>query len=419
MTSTPAPQGICDPQLPQNRDHVVVGALLPLSNPGAIRRGIAMQVALNIAMKDVNDAGGVHGKPVRLITYDSAGLPSRGETFAKRLIEQDCARVIVGIYHNNVALAVRDVAADSGVPLIIAHASQDEITEGFPREVFRVAPTDRMVGEADGEWLASVGDYNGDGTRAVLLVVESSNYGKRQAAIAEEWIPGFAFEVSTLYAELPTTDFSPIVARILNMERFPDVLLIHMRNPLALELQKQLMDAGIGPHKETVLVNGAAALVGGEFWQKLPEGAGTVVRVAHPWVSSASELGLTFAADYARYAGGWPETYAFHAYDALRLAVDAMNRASSLDPYAIILALEQSDIDLAGGHYSFPYQSENLPDGSKVPASFWHQVIEPPLLFLEYDIPERRAEEAPLLWPRPRAATAVDEPVAEESDAGE
>ena len=77
-----------------------------------------MQTALNIAVTELNDGGGISGKPVRLITYDSAGMPARGAEFAERLITQDCAVGLVGIYHDDVALAVAEVAQEYGVPLI-------------------------------------------------------------------------------------------------------------------------------------------------------------------------------------------------------------------------------------------------------------------------------------------------------------
>ena len=66
-----------------------------------------MQTAINIAVTDINEQGGIHGVPLRLVTYDSAGTPERSAQFAERLILLDCAVGIVGLYHNGDAMAAR------------------------------------------------------------------------------------------------------------------------------------------------------------------------------------------------------------------------------------------------------------------------------------------------------------------------
>ena len=58
-------------------DTIRVGGLGPLSAPGTVVGGIAMQFAMNLAVQDVNEAGGVLGKPLELIFADTEGLPER------------------------------------------------------------------------------------------------------------------------------------------------------------------------------------------------------------------------------------------------------------------------------------------------------------------------------------------------------
>lgn len=385
---------LCD----EPTDTIVIGAILPLSSPGAMRNGFAMQTALNIALNDINTIGGIGDRRVQLITYDSAGIPTRGAKFAERLIVEDCAVAIVGLYHNNVALAVRDVAQKYGVPLVLAEPAADPLTAGEPAEVFRIAPTGSMVSSMDAEWLAEVGDYNEDGELLAVMVVPDSNHGQLQAEQAEALMPEYGIQVKTLIADLPTVDFSPIIARIVAMEMAPDALFIKIYDDSALDLQRQLLDAGIGPEKGTIIVTTPAALDDENFWSRLPDGEKTVVQQVGPWPSTVTPMGALFVTNYMRYFDRWPERYAFSAYDAFMIAADAIGRADSLAGEDIVTALEATEVEFASGLYYFPYVDRTPPDTS-TPEFMWHQWPDVQTLFLEYVEPMQSAEQMSVIWP--------------------
>jgi len=79
---------------------------------------------------------------------------------------------------------------------------------------------------------------------------------------------------------------------------------------------------------------------------------------------------------------------------------DAIKRSGSTDGKAIVAALEDTDIELAQGHYSFRYGSKNpLPADGKVPKYMWHQWADPPLLVLQYFEAKQPGDQAAVLWP--------------------
>lgn len=380
-------------------DSIVIGAILPLSSPGAMRSGFAMQTALNIAVNDINAVGGVQGRQIELVTYDSAGIPSRGAKFAERLILHDCARAIVGLYHNNVAIAVRDVAATYGIPLILAEPNADGLTGKEAAELFRIVPAKSMVDSMDARWLAEVGDYNQDGELTAVVIAADTSHGQEQAEQAGYWMPEFGIDVKTLVADLPTQDFSPVIARIVDMEMAPDALFIKVRGEPALAIQRQLLDAGIGPDKGTIIVTDEVALDDEHFWAVMPDGAGTVVKQIGPWPSTATALGHLFAVSYMRTFERWPERYAFAAYDALMLAADAMERSTTLTPPDILAALAAADIELAAGRYYFLDGEEDASSHSYVSDLLWGQWPDVQTLFLEYKEPLQPAEQMSVIWP--------------------
>jgi branched-chain amino acid transport system substrate-binding protein len=390
-------------------DEVVIGALLPLSRPGAILTGFAMQTALTLAAEEINGAGGIAGKPLRLIPYDTGNSPEQAVYFAERLIQLDCAALLIGGHPNAVALAVKEVARQHGIPLIVPVVSADEVTADAQPEVFRIWPTFTMMAQMPAQWLTEVGDYNGDGVHFAVFIGENSSEVSNHIAAAEQWLQQVGIGHTTLAVDLPASDFSPVIARIVALEHVPDAIFIYVSGDAALALQQQVLNAGIGPSQQTLIVSTMQAQRDMAFWQQVPSGVFTVMPKLGPWPTTVTPLGAQFAERYRTYFDRWPEAQAFAAYDALHLAADAITRAESLAPDALIRALEATDIELAAGHYTFPYGSANPPDGRTVPAFAWHQWLAAPLLYLQYSVPNQPAYEAAVIWPA--ALRTVDTPV--------
>ena len=398
VTSEP-PDFTCPPTNLSSANEVVLGALLPFSKPGAMQRGFAMQTAFSIAVEDINARGGIHGKPVRLITYDDSGDPVRAVGLAERLLREDCASLLVGVYHSEVARAVKEVVHQYGIPIIFSEPHIDALTEGQYPEVFRIGPTSTMYAQMPGKWLAKVGDYNGDDAHLAVIVGENSPHGEEQVNATQDWLSEYGFTGHSVLVDLPSTNFSSVIARIVALDKLPDAIFIQLAGETAFDLQRQILGAGLAPKKGTLIVNNATILNDQRYWQQVPDGVYTVATQIGPWPSTVTALGKQFAIAYQQYFDRWPERYAFGAYDAVQLAADAIDRAGSLDPLALIAALETADIELASGHYQFPYNSKNPPDGDKVPAYLWHQWLNPQLLYLQYSEPDQAGTEAAVIWP--------------------
>src|SRR5476651_2091245 len=77
------------------QEPIKIGAFLSVTG-GAAFLGDPEQKTLELYVERVNAAGGVLGRKLQLVTYDSAGDAEKARTFAKRLIEQDKVDVIIG-----------------------------------------------------------------------------------------------------------------------------------------------------------------------------------------------------------------------------------------------------------------------------------------------------------------------------------
>ena len=357
-----------------------------------------MQAAFDIAIKDVNAGGGILGKPVRIVVQDTRGEPEQGTSAAQYLITQECVVAIVGEYHSAVGLTIMEVAHQYHVPVIFAETYSDDITASGYAEVFRIAPASTFTAQMDAKWLAEVGDYNNDGEIFAVIIAENTDYGTGQVTKAQTWFPEFGATLEVLMVDVPADDFSPVVDSIRSLEAIPDAIFTKVTGEMSFAVQQQIIAAGLGANDTTILVANQVALNHEEYWQHVPDGAFVVVPRVGPWAFAITDVGSEFVQKYQQTFDRWPEPYAFEAYDSVMLVADAINRANSLEPDAIIKALEETDIELASGHYNFPYGADN-PAGGYAPEFMWHQWPDVPLLFLQYTADGQHSSEMQVIWP--------------------
>lgn len=394
---TPTPVTPCSVASLEATTAIPIGIVLPLSLPGNMAAGFAMQTAASLAVQEINDNGGVEGRPLTLLVADSAGDPVRGRLGAERLILDDCAVGIVAADYSNVVLPAAEAVRQSSTPLIVTKATADEVTASAFPEVFRIAPAYSSLAEMPARWLTEVGDFNQDG-RIVAGVITASHDEHTQESVMAAFASA-SLEAHHFSVDLPATDFSSAVARIVTMEQVPDALFIYIHDADALALTTQILAAGIGPQKSTLLVLHHAGLDSSQFWQVAPGGLGTVVFRLGPWPTTVTPLGQAFALAYGQFAGHWPEAHAFATYDAVHLLADAIRRAGSLQGPALVAALEQTDIELASGHYSFPYGSHSASGADSALPYMWHQWPGAQSLYLQYTDEQQPAADMAVLWP--------------------
>ncbi len=104
--------------------------------------------AINIAVQNINDAGGILGKPVKVIFYDTASLPERGTAAMEYLVTEECVVGVVGEYHSSAGVAMKEVSHKYHIPTVFAETWNDTITGSGYEEVLRIAPASSMVAES-------------------------------------------------------------------------------------------------------------------------------------------------------------------------------------------------------------------------------------------------------------------------------
>lgn len=118
---------------------VRIGALVPLTRPGWVEAGRHLLAGLELGVREVNDAGGISGKPLELLVRDTAADPQKAVAAVDELAGLGVA-ALAGEYHSVVARAAAARADAVGLPFLCSSAVLDALTEQPTEWVARIAP---------------------------------------------------------------------------------------------------------------------------------------------------------------------------------------------------------------------------------------------------------------------------------------
>jgi branched-chain amino acid transport system substrate-binding protein len=148
---------------------IVIGLAVPLNRPG----GIAVRRAAELAVQEINDAGGIDGRKLMLEIKDDGGNPEQAITVAQELRDDPRVVAVVGHVNSSTTLKASSVYNDprGGVAAVSPTASSPELTQAGPW-TFRVSPSDLAYGPA----LAEFGRARGYRRAAILYA--NDEYGR-------------------------------------------------------------------------------------------------------------------------------------------------------------------------------------------------------------------------------------------------
>jgi len=317
------------------QEPIRVGAFLSVTGPAAFL-GDPEQKTLELYVEKLNAAGGVLGRKLQLVAYDSAGDAEKARTFARRLIEQDRVDVIVGGSTTGETMAVVPLVEQAGIPFI-SLAGAVVIVEPVKKWVFKTPHTDRMAcekifGDMRARGIAKIAIIAGAGgfdrsMRGECLKVAAQN---KIEIVADE---SYAAGDSDMTAQLTKIRGTAGVQAVLNAG-FGQGPAIVTRNYRQIGVTVPLYQSHGVASKEYVKLAGDAA-----EGVRLPAAA---LLVAESLADSDAQKKVVVA--YKReYEGRFKSevsTFGGHAYDGLMLAVEAMKRAGSADKARVRDALE-------------------------------------------------------------------------------
>lgn len=130
---------------------IIIGSLQDLT--GSISSwGYWLDKATKAGVEEVNKAGGIAGRPIKLVTEDVEGNPTVGTRKMRRLVHREKADFVIGPLHSGVGVACAPVAGELKTPML-AQAMTEELTGKLAnRYVFRTGSQVRIQAEMGTKW---------------------------------------------------------------------------------------------------------------------------------------------------------------------------------------------------------------------------------------------------------------------------
>jgi len=316
---------------PKGDGVLTVGTLLPSTGDLAFL-GPPEFAGVDLAVKDINEAGGVLGKDVAQSKADSGdGTPKIAPGSVDKLLAAK-ADVIIGAASSSVSLSVIDKIVGAGVvEFSPANTSTAFDTYDDKGLYFRTAPSDVLQGNVLGNLVLQ------DGNKNVAILARQEAYGEALAENVEKTIKdqGGTVAAKVLYS-VDATSYTSEIQKIKDSK--PDSVVVIAFNETT-KIVPGLEAAGIGPQDvKTYFVDGNTA----DYSKDFPKGTLTGVKATYP----GAELKEDFKARMLEVNPKLKDfTYGPESYDATVLTALAAEAAKSDNGVALSKELQKVSAD--------------------------------------------------------------------------
>ena len=326
---------------------VRIGMTSVLSGPNA-DRGQSEQYGVQLALDQINEAGGVLERPIEAFYVDNACKPDIGVPAVRRLIEQQHVPVIIGALCTPVTRAIEPVMRDAKIPLVIAtSAGQDFVDRsgvGGNDYLFKTIPSEVDIARGLIRYLAT------KNIKSVAVVAEAGGFPQANAVAMAKAAEDAGMKVTAQETITPgSTDLAALVSRL--KDGAPDELLIMPGSSTAGFFHAYEASGWKVPISGRFDFGVALGAVSPAFRDAggLPELTG--IAVFSPLIDKPEVR--DFVAAYQAHYGLMPTQRSYFVYEATYLVVDAIRRANSDQPAAIEAALKTTKMpSRLGGTYA-------------------------------------------------------------------
>ena len=308
-----------------------VGAFLSLSGEEA-QFGVDTREGIELAVDEVNKAGGVKGKPIKMVFEDDKSTPTEATNKVLQLIDRDKVVAILGEVASSRSLPGGIVANKKKIPMITPSSTNADVTKDRPF-VFRVCFTDDVQGKMGAEFIAKTMGKKRIGLLFASDDLYSSGLAKEFKDEAKRLGAEIVAEKSYLKSE---TNFTTYITEIKAAN--PDLIYVPNYYTAMVPIARQAKAAGVK----------GDMFVGGDGWdsEQLLKDAGEEMEGAYftnhyapdvPWENSKK-----FVAKYNERFKHDPSSQAATGYDAAKVLADAIGRAKDDSPDAIRQAIQET-----------------------------------------------------------------------------
>lgn len=296
------------------QEPIVIGVSVPITGQYA-ESGKSIQAGVELARKELNEAGGIQGRPLEIVVGDSQGAPDIAKRVARKFVSDPNIVAEIGEFTSSCSMAAQPVYDKAGMVQLSPVTSHPSFASGSPYSfsiigaqaggspfmaraaVERLGKKRLAVAYLDTDWGISV---------KTLFVEEAARLGA-EIVLEESYLEG-------------TTDFSATIKHLRAAQ--PDALFLASMTPDAVAISKQRQQDGW----EDVTVIGVLPMSSPEF---IALGGAAVENLIMPTIFFLKDPRPEVQNFITAYQAAYqivPSYFAAIGYDAMRLLADAINQ---------------------------------------------------------------------------------------------
>jgi branched-chain amino acid transport system substrate-binding protein len=318
---------------------IKIGTLLSVTGPAA-NLGDKMRKGAELAIEEINASGGIAGRPIAWTFYDPAGDTSTAVSQTRRLLDNDGVELVVGGgSQSGIALAMDPLTSAAGKLFIATEGARQIVqpAESHPLTFKTTFNDTAMVQRTIDFWTAR-------GITRVAFLPDTTSFGQSAAEEMQRLAPAAGITVEVAPFDPGTNDLTPQISRL--AANNPQAYLAWTTAPSGVTFLRNVRAVVPDP---AVLVQHGFGFVDDRFFTQAGEaGVGTILTSPKLPVydllpdSDPQKQPMTAFADAyrARYGGEQPNVYAGQAYDAVKVAAAAIEKAGGTDGAQLAEAIE-------------------------------------------------------------------------------
>lgn len=287
--------------------------LLGAAGPQTIAYGIENQHGIELAIDEINRAGGINGTPIHLLTRDDHANGSDAARVAGEFVANDKVIAVIGHAGSASEVAAAPVYGSGHLPAIATTASSPDIS-GISPWVFRMIASDSANGATLAHFASSLSNGLHRPVRVGVLY-HNDAYGR---GLADAFLHNFSGDVVSIDPIGATTNLEPYITYF--KSHTPDIVFVASDEDLGIRVLRQA-------RSENLVVK----FLGGDGWQGvLADSASEGAFIGTPFTAQgAGAPTQKFVAAFRARYGVAPGAQAALAYDATRLVARALQSGAT------------------------------------------------------------------------------------------
>ena len=299
-----------------------------------------------LAVEEINAAGGVNGKKIAVVSKDDGGKPADAQTAANELVSSENVAMLTGTFLSNIGLAVSDFANQKKVFFLAAEPLTDAITwSKGNRYTFRLRPSNYMQAAMLVEEAAKLP------AKRWATIAPNYEYGQSAVAVFKKLLSEKRPDIQWVDEQWPPQgkiDAGPVLQAVAAAN--PEAILNVTFGPDLVKLVREGNTRGVFKGRQVVSFLTGEPEYLDPLKDETPDGW---IVTGYPWYSIKTPEHDAFLKAYQAKYNDYPRLGSIVGYETIKSAAAILAKAGSTDVDKMIAAAEGIAVPSPFGEISF------------------------------------------------------------------